>query len=230
MPAQPLLRKPAVQGVLITLGFMLLLIIAASLSSTEEPKAQPKTAIVVASTIDGLSTSIMPNAPQYDEVKAFLSDYPQNELGAYFLTSTAYQEMVNTFASSIRARDRLNARVKDRLNANATVTAGTSPPVLTTHTPDEQRARWKEQWTHWENIDAFKESAKSISADRIIDKEESKRICFVKEQWTTQMAAAKTYVVEYRKFDPIRAALPSIYKIEEEANRILELLSQADCQ
>ena len=104
-------------------------------------------------------------------------------------------------------------------------------PTQTPITPQDEtaRLRWQEQWEHWKNIDAFKASMQEINADRIISKEESKHICFALEQWTTQMNAAKQYVIEYREFDPERAALPSVYKIKEEADRILELLSQAEC-
>ena len=68
---------------------------------------------------------------------------------------------------------------------------------------DQERAeRWKEQYTHWENVDAFNASMKDISADRVIDKNESARICFVLPQWKAQLRAAQDYVADYRKVEP----------------------------
>ena len=105
--------------------------------------------------------------------------------------------------------------------------------ILSGTSPDNQDAqiRWQEQWEHWKNIDAFTESTKSISADRIIDKEESKRICFALDQWTGQMTDAIAYVQDYREVDPQTVEKnPGLVNLEHEANRALELLNQIECE
>ena len=91
-----------------------------------------------------------------------------------------------------------------------------------------RRERWDEQWQHWENIDAFKASMESINADRIIDQGESQRICFALDQWTAQMQAAKDYIQDYRRDEPQYAA--GVGNLEEETDKVLELLNEADCQ
>ena len=88
--------------------------------------------------------------------------------------------------------------------------------------------RWKKRTYHWDNIDAFNASVASISADRVIDLEESRQICYVLEQWTTQLEEARDYVIEFRRVEPefVNEPLNGLTKLESEANRGLELLHQ----
>ena len=106
---------------------------------------------------------------------------------------------------------------------------GTAPAL----SEQEQEALnlWQEQWEHWENVDAFQGNTTSINEDRIIDKEESQRICSALDQWTAQMTDAITYVQDYRKVDPQTVEKnPGLGNLESEASRALELLNQIECE
>ena len=141
------------------------------------------------------------HVPEYDAIKEFVSEYPQNSFGSYILPAEAFEELETAFAPE-RRQERL-----------------------------ERRQRWDEQWGHWKNVDAFKDSMNAINEDRIIDKEESRHICFALEQWTAQMTSARDYVQDYRKDE---AALveknPGLGNLEQEANHALELLSKVECE
>ena len=90
---------------------------------------------------------------------------------------------------------------------------------------------WKEQWTHWENVDAFQAGTAAISEDKIIDKDESKHICFVLDQWIAQMTDARDYVQEFRVVDPETVEKnPGLGNLQYEAERALELLDQVECE
>ncbi len=104
--------------------------------------------------------------------------------------------------------------------------------MLTTFDDDKQRqARWVEQWDHWANVDAFAASMKEINADRVIDKDESARICFLLDQWTTQMEEARHYVVNYRKVEPDTVEKNSgLGNLQTEAERGLALLHEIECK
>ena len=149
-----------------------------------------------------LSWSVEAHEPKYHEIKAFVSDYPQNAFGSYILPAGAFEELESTFRPEHRA---------DRI---------------------VRRQRWDEQWEHWANIDAFQASAASISADRIIDKEESQHICFALDQWTAQMTAARDYVQNYREAEPdiVERRNSGLSNLEDEANRALELLNKVECE
>ena len=70
----------------------------------------------------------------------------------------------------------------------------------------------------------------SISADRIIDIEEYMHICFVLEQWTTQMTDARDYVQDYRRDEPETVEKnPGLGHLEQEAERALALVSEVEC-
>lgn len=93
-----------------------------------------------------------------------------------------------------------------------------------------RQARWVEQWDHWANLDAFMASAREISADRVIDRDESARICFLLPQWESQLEAARDYVESYREAEPdVVANTPSLENLQSEAERGLALLSQIEC-
>ena len=93
-----------------------------------------------------------------------------------------------------------------------------------------QQDRWAEQYDHWANVDAFGASMRSINADRVIDKEESVRICFVLDQWMAQMESARDYVVAYREVEPGTVEKnPGLQNLKAEAERAIALLSEIEC-
>lgn len=68
---------------------------------------------------------------------------------------------------------------------------------------DEARNnRWREQWDHWDNIDAFTDEMAKISADGTIYKDEMTVLCANLSKWKNEMRAARDYVNEYRRIDP----------------------------
>ena len=99
---------------------------------------------------------------------------------------------------------------------------------------DEAKAdRWQEQWGHWDNIEAFMDHIAAVNKDRVIDKTEMDRICFLQPQWEAQLTAARDYVKEYRRIDPEFVAKNSgLEKLEEEAERGLQVViaAQHDCR
>ena len=140
--------------------------------------------------------------PKYDEVIEFVSDYPQNTFGSYILPIDAYRKVQALLGE------------------------------ISELTPQEQAAldRWQEQWSHWNNVDAFKAATSGIGADRIIDKEELQNICLVLEQWVDQMKKAKDYIQEYRKDDPETVDKNAgLGNLEHEAERALALLNAIEC-
>ena len=92
-------------------------------------------------------------------------------------------------------------------------------------------ARWVEQWDHWANVDAFVGSMEAISADRVVDKDESTRICFLLPQWESQLTAARDYVENYREVEPdMVKENPGLSNLQTEAERGLALLAEAECE
>ena len=153
------------------------------------------------SAMDAENTWVKPHQPQYDEILALVSEYRQDGFGAYYVSDEAYAE------------------VQRKL--------GLLPP------PEEidKAERWKEQWEHRKNINAFQASTASISEDRIIDKTESQHVCFALDQWTTQMTDARDYVQEFREIDPETVEKnPGLGNVQHEAERALELLNQVECE
>ena len=293
MLQHPLLRKPAVQGILITIGFLLLLIIAVGLfgdSDTTSSSASNMTATVgiYAGSVEVINEDTFPwhgllitlNDRYSTKYRLGDSNYPFIREDRILEPKDDYQPSLTAFIDKsgneypgevytiIATKVKLEAKTKvdgpydlkatfrfsadedvivDNAirrtnkptadNANPTpyplqpveLKATTPQPTAIPTQTAEETERWQEQWEHWKNIDAFQALIQEVNVDRIIDKEELDRICFALEQWTEQMTAAKQYVKEYREFNRTRASLPSIHKIEEEADRILELLNQAEC-
>ena len=126
--------------------------------------------------------------------------------------------------------------------ARATVTAGTSSrePRATAVSRTQRREplgtgqavdRWREATEHWEVLDAFAESMRTVNADRVIDLAESKDLCYKVPQWREQMTAAREYVAAYRGVEPETVAdTPRIYKLETEANRAMEIVVELERQ
>ena len=70
-----------------------------------------------------------------------------------------------------------------------------------------------------------------INADRVIDADESARICFLLDQWKTQMSGARDYVADYRQTDPATVEKnPGLQRLQAEAERALVLLNEIECQ
>ena len=145
---------------------------------------------------------IEPSTRRYDDIRVFLSDYPQDDFGTYLLTVSAFEEMETKFDMRL-------------------------PPEEV-----ERGRRWREQFeVHWPNIDAFQASIEAVNDDRIVDEEESRHICFARQQWTTQMTEARDYVQEYREVEPQTVEqAPSLRNLESEAERASSLLAKVECQ
>ena len=142
---------------------------------------------------------IKPNAEGYSAARAELNHVPAETPGVY----------------------RVNRQTYERLEAAL---------GLEDDPEDEARlARWKERTEHWANVNAFLSSVKAISADRVIDKEESARICQLMPQWQAQLSAARDYVVNYRNVEPDTVEKNGLGILENEANRGLNLLFETKC-
>ena len=107
--------------------------------------------------------------PNYEEIKAFVSNYSQDAFGAYLLPREAYEELEARFNPDRAAERAEGSQMREALEM------------------------------HSANVDAFQASMKEVSADRIISKQESKHICFTLDQWTAQLTAARDYVQENRE-------------------------------
>ena len=93
------------------------------------------------------------------------------------------------------------------------------------------QARWEEQFHHYDNLNAFTDSLLEINSDQVIDEDELGRICFLLEQWGSQLNAAAEYVAEYREADPdVIKANPGLQNLEDQAHEGLAfLVSQKVC-
>ena len=90
------------------------------------------------------------------------------------------------------------------------------------------QARWKEQFHHYDNLNAFTDSLLEINSDRVIDEDELDRICFLLEQWGSQLNAAAEYMAEYREADPdVIKANPGLQNLEDQANEGLAFLVES---
>ena len=99
------------------------------------------------------------------------------------------------------------------------------------YTPEqaERREVFDSLQQHSSNIDAFRAGMEEISADRVISQDESEHICFALDQWTTQMTAARDFAQVHS--DAIsRYPVGPITSIEDEAEKALKLLEEAECQ
>ena len=73
--------------------------------------------------------------------------------------------------------------------------------VMTEENIEIQR-RWREQYDHWENVDAFTLAIDEIWADSSTSDNEGLYICSMASQWKSEMQAAIDYVGEFRRVDP----------------------------
>ena len=116
-------------------------------------------------------------------------------------------------------------------NTSRTVIRNPDPTVLSP-SDRERLARWKQTFTHWDDIEAFQQSIEDINADRVISKDESAYICSVLDQWKAQHRAALDHVAEYRRVEPemVTANYGFIEGLEREAQRGLDLLTAFECK
>ena len=90
------------------------------------------------------------------------------------------------------------------------------------------QARWKEQFHHYDNLNAFTDSLLEINSDRVIDEDELDRICFLLEQWGSQLNAAAEYVAKYRQAEPdVIKANPGLQNLEDKAREGLAFLVES---
>ena len=91
-------------------------------------------------------------------------------------------------------------------------------------------ARWREAELHWEYVDAFQASMKAMMEEKVIGVKESRDFCYKAPQWQNQLVAAQEYVAAYREVEPtVVAETPRLWKLEQEAERALELVMAAEC-
>ena len=82
-----------------------------------------------------------------------------------------------------------------------------------------------------DNVYAFLTAISAIAADRIVDEEEARQICFALPQWRAQLTEARDYVKEYRRVEPemVNEPLNGLQTLEKQAEEGLALLNEADC-
>lgn len=84
---------------------------------------------------------------------------------------------------------------------------------------------WKEQYIHWENIDALDAAVADIREDKVVDVEEALYVCVVALQWMGQMTAAQDYVAEFTDIDPETVAdNPGVGNLQRVAKDRAELM------
>ena len=84
---------------------------------------------------------------------------------------------------------------------------------------------WKEQWVHWENVDAFDAAVAEIRKDKVVDLEEGLYICVVALQWADDMREAQEYVAEFTEVDPETVeSNPGIGNLQRGAKERAELV------
>ena len=172
--------------------------------ATPRPERRPE--IVVSLEGDVFTTSrVEHHEPRYEDVKAFVADYPRQFGSGYFiLPPDAYREVqvMIGVASSLEEQEVEAARL----------------------------ARWREAEVHWEYVDAFQASMEVMMEDKVIGVQESRDFCYKAPQWEDQLVAAQEYVAAYREVEPtVVAETPRLLMLELEAERALELVMAAEC-
>ena len=143
---------------------------------------------------------IKPGARGYDAARNMLKGLPTDNLGHYRISRSRYENVEKVLGIEETPKD--EARLE----------------------------RWKEQYIHHENVNAFIASTKGISADRVIDKDESARICFLLPQWENQLKAASDYVSDYRRVEPDTVRKNGLDRLESQADDGLALLAEVKCE
>ena len=105
--------------------------------------------------------------------------------------------------------------------------------LLPTPSPAQQRKAelWREQWDHWENLDAIREAVYKVDEDGVVDLAETVVVCAAVGQWVEQYQAAADYVEEYRQVDGAKVdAEPTLLNLEKDVTTILPRLKFAEAQ
>ena len=138
--------------------------------------------------------------------------------------------VIGAIIAAVSSDDESDSRTAPN-NTSRTVILNPDPTVLSP-SDRERLARWKQTFTHWDDIEAFQQSIEDINADRVISKDESEYICSVLDQWKAQHRAALDHVAEYRRVEPemVTANSGFIEGLEREAQRGLDLLTAFECK
>ena len=139
---------------------------------------------------------ILPGSPQYDEIQAYLEEIEASKVDGEYVLNHVEYAKVLS--------------------------------MLPTPTPEQERRRelWREQFDHWENLDAMDARMEAIYVDKVVDLEESVFMCSVSSQWLAQLHAAQTYVAEFTEFAPDMVEangdiIPNLARAAEEREAIL---------
>ena len=176
-------------------------------NATPRPERRPE--IVVSLEGEVFTTSrVEHHEPRYEDVKAFVADYPRQFGSGYFiLPPDAYREVqvMIGVASSLEELEEQEVEAA-------------------------RLARWREAEVHWEYVDAFQASMEVMMEDKVIGVQESRDFCYKAPQWEDQLVAAQEYVAAYREVEPtVVAEAPRLLMLELEAERALELVMAAEC-
>ena len=170
-------------------------------NATPWPERRPTIKVALEGDVVFNSFSVEHHEPRYEDVKAFVADYPRRS-GYFILPPDAYREVqvMIGVASSLE-------ELEDREIEAARL------------------ARWREAEVHWEYVDAFQASVEVVMEDKVFSPQEIRDSCYKVPQWEDQLVAAQEYVAAYREVEPtVVAETPRLWKLEQEAERALELV------
>ncbi len=188
-------------------GLLVLIIVLAIVTGgngedNETPRVAPDATLEI-STQDRPFLRVEPSAKNYAQAKARLAGHedfvsPNGKIASYKVDADLYAELEDILG------------------------------VVYTDEDLARQARWKEQFHHYDNLNAFTDSLLEINSDRVIDEDELDRICFLLEQWDGQLNAAVDYVVEYREAEPaVIKANPGLQNLEDKAREGLAFLVES---
>ena len=148
-------------------------------NATPRPERRPE--IVVSLEGDVFTTTrVEHHEPRYEDVKAFVADYPRQFGSGYFiLPPDAYREVqvMIGVASSLEELEEQEVEAA-------------------------RLAGWREAEVHWGYVDAFQASMEVMMEDKVIGLQESREFCYKAPQWEDQLVAAQEYVAAYREVEP----------------------------
>ena len=170
-------------------------------NATPRPERRPK--IVVSLEGEVFTTTwVEHHEPRYEDVKAFVADYPRQFGYGFILPPDAYREVqvMIGVASSLEELEEQEVEAA-------------------------RLARWREAEVHWGYVDAFQASVEVVMEDKVFSPQEIRDSCYKVPQWEDQLVAAQEYVAAYREVEPtVVAETPRLWKLEQEAERALELV------
>ena len=176
-------------------------------NATPRPERRPEIVVSLEGDVS-TTTRVEHHEPRYEDVKAFVADYPRQFGSGYFiLPPDAYREVqvMIGVASSLEELEEQEVEAA-------------------------RLAGWREAEVHWGYVDAFQASMEVMMEDKVIGVQESREFCYKAPQWEDQLVAAQEYVAAYREVEPtVVAETPRLWKLEQEAGRALELVMAAEC-